>query len=382
MTPEAAVEALVALVGRERWEAALAELAAARPSRQLKARRQREAFLLALERLRRGDAAAGPEQVLGRLLAEFLPSLPPSAEPALAARLAAPLGLPWLFHLLRLARRFLRAGQRVHFAGLVEGAPFDLAVGKGEDGLVVAAEAVSAEEGRDLPRAAWLALTDELDPDLQTWLAAHPGRYLLKMTLPPGVRVSPGEETAALAALQREIRAFLAGQRDEAASALLRLDPLLLAGARASELGLLDELRRHFGPEAHLAVTRGAGGMVVMAARSARGNQIAHLLAHRAAEAAARLAGQRAGMIAFFLEDTDLTEWQYLRRDYQIEIEARRFLLSEAGRGIAALSCASRAELFELGPPRAAEAGELRFANPRHPSLERRDLAPLLASAA
>lgn len=388
MTPAGAVETLVEMLGRSRWEEALAALtppAPAKPSRRLHAERRREAFLLLLERLRQAGPVrpGGPEDLLGGLLAAYLPRLLPEGREALAGRLAAPLGLPWLFHLLRLARRFEEAGRRVRFAGLLGAAPFDLEVGEGAERLALVAEAVSAEEGRDLPRAAWVALTDELDPDLQTWLAAHPGRYLLKMTLPPGVRVAPGEETAALAALQREIRAFLAGAHGERASALLRLDPLLLAGARASELGLLERLRAEFGPEAHLAVTRGRGGMMVMAARTARGNRIAQHLAERAeALARSRLEGARAGLIAFFLEDTDLIEWQQLRRDYQIEIAARRFLLSPPGRGVAAIACASRAELFGLPPPKAAPAGEIRFANPHHPWARQGPFAPLLASAA
>jgi len=386
MTPKAAAETLIETFGRRRFEEALTALTPApgRAARALLAQRQREAFLLLLDRLRREEVGAlrKPEREMGELLAASLPRLLPAAGAALAARLAAPLGLPWFFHLLRLARRYEEKGHPVWFAGLRDGAPFDLDIGSGSARLAVVAEAVSAEEGRDLPRAAFLALTDELDPDLQSWLAAHPGRYLLKMTLPPGMRVVPGEETAALAALQREIRALLTGDRSEAASALLRLDPLLLAGARASELGLLDRLRTEFGPEAHLAVPRGTGGMVVMAARTARGNQIARLLAERAAGLApSRLAGCHAGLIAFFLEDTDLVEWQYLRRDYRIEIEARRFLLSAAARPVAALSCASRAELFALPPPQAAAEGEIRFASPHHPAVREKPFAELLGSA-
>ena len=52
----------------------------------------------------------------------------------------------------------------------------------------VACDVVTAEEGRGVHRGAWFRLADRIDPDLQTWLAAHPGRYLLKMTLPLGLR--------------------------------------------------------------------------------------------------------------------------------------------------------------------------------------------------
>ena len=47
---------------------------------------------------------------------------------------------------------------------------------------------MTAEEGRGVHRGAWFRLADRIDPDLQIWLAAHPGRYLLKMTLPNGLR--------------------------------------------------------------------------------------------------------------------------------------------------------------------------------------------------
>ncbi len=57
----------------------------------------------------------------------------------------------------------------------------------------IACEVLSAEDGRDLHRRAWSQLMDRVDPDLQSWLAAHPGRYLLKMTLPHGLKGSAGE---------------------------------------------------------------------------------------------------------------------------------------------------------------------------------------------
>ena len=66
---------------------------------------------------------------MGELLAASLPRLLPAAGAALAARLAAPLGLPWFFHLLRLARRYEEKGHPVWFAGLRDGAPFDLDIG-------------------------------------------------------------------------------------------------------------------------------------------------------------------------------------------------------------------------------------------------------------
>ncbi len=52
----------------------------------------------------------------------------------------------------------------------------------------IACDSVSAEDGHAVHRGSWTQLMDRIDPDLQTWLAAHPGRYLLKMTLPKGLK--------------------------------------------------------------------------------------------------------------------------------------------------------------------------------------------------
>ena len=109
-------------------------------------------------------------------------------------------------------------------------------------------------------RTAWSYLVDRVDPDLQSWLATHPGRYVLKMTLPGGLKGQEGGgSSAALAALHGRITRLLSESRraDHDEAAVLRLEPLLLAGAQASELGLMAGLRAEFGHEAHLAVTTG-----------------------------------------------------------------------------------------------------------------------------
>ena len=63
----------------------------------------------------------------------------------------------------------------------------------------IACDVVSAENGRGVHRGAWSNLCDRVDPELQTWLASHPGRYLLKMTLPQGLKDIPeGEALGAL----------------------------------------------------------------------------------------------------------------------------------------------------------------------------------------
>ncbi|MFC7553782.1 hypothetical protein ACFQU7_18465 [Pseudoroseomonas wenyumeiae] len=92
-----------------------------------------------------------------------------------------------LFHLFREAARQRARGFTVHFTGLTEGTSYDLLLERGGVEAELACETVSAEEGRALPTD-WCALMDGINPDLQTWLAAHPGRYLLKMTLPDGIQ--------------------------------------------------------------------------------------------------------------------------------------------------------------------------------------------------
>lgn len=51
---------------------------------------------------------------------------------------------------------------------------------------------------------------------------------------------------------------------------MLRLDPLLLAGAQSDELGIVSSPRREFGPEALLAVVASGGGVFVIAVRTGR----------------------------------------------------------------------------------------------------------------
>ncbi|MDB5368573.1 MAG: hypothetical protein JWP20_131 [Roseomonas sp.] len=79
---------------------------------------------------------------------------------------------------------------------------------------------------------------DGINPDLQTWLAAHPGRYLLKMTLPEGIH---GPEQ--LSELQRRVSALLAARKrqDSSADAILKLVPLVLAGAQMTNRGDLPQ---------------------------------------------------------------------------------------------------------------------------------------------
>jgi len=159
---------------------------------------------------------------------------------------------------------------------------------------------------------------------------------------------------------------------------------LLLAGAQAGELGLLEGLRREFGPEAHLAVTSskgGAGGVFAMAARAAREDEVAEAVQRRmAALAPARLSGTRPGILAMFVEDTDRLEWRTLRDQLRLEGAARQFLTRAEARCVVAVTCASRLELFGAPPPDAAEDGEMRFRNPSHKQAGAAALAPSVLS--
>ena len=167
-----------------------------------------------------------------------------------------------LFHLVRTAAMQRARGFEVSFAGLCEDAPFDLLISRAGAEAEVACDIISAEEGRCVHRGAWFRLADRVDPDLQTWLMAHPGRYLLKMMLPHGLQ-DLSEQGDTLAQLHGRIRAMLDERRrsDSDAAVMLRLDPLLLTAAQADELGLMSSLRSEFGPEAHLSVTAAGAGV-------------------------------------------------------------------------------------------------------------------------
>ena len=225
-------------------------------------------------------------------------------------------------------------------------------------------------------RGAWSRLADRVDADLRAWLGANPGRHLLKMTLPQGLQGG-----SALAAMHGRIRRLLEtrGRRDHDAAAVLRLDPLALAGRDRGD-GLMPSLRREFGPEAHLAVTAAAGGVFVMAARAGRADEVAVAMRRRLFDIApARLSGTRPGILAMFIDDTDRNEWRGLRERLELEGEARQFLAYKAARPVIAVTCTSRFELFGMAD--AAEEGELRFRNPAHPAAKAAALAPAILSS-
>jgi hypothetical protein len=204
------------------------------------------------------------------------------------------------------------------------------------------------------------------------------------MTLPKGLK--PGVEN--LPALQARIRDMLASSRraDYDEAAMLRLDPLLLAGAQANDSptrqsGMISKLRQEFGPEAHFAMAEAGSSLFVMAARGGAENEVAGAVRRRlAAIAPARLSGTRPGILAMFIDDTDRLEWRILRDRLLLEGETRQFLTFPEARPVIAVTCASRFELIDAGEPHAAPGGDLRFRNPMHPSAKCLALAPAVLS--
>jgi hypothetical protein len=380
-----ALDAFVALAGARLWSARLAQIgrrAAAGPRAGL-AVRQRHALELAIERLR-GTLARPPstgELHAARLAGEAVllsRGLGALGKSRLRGRLRSALvgdgTLVPMFHVLRTAALQVSRGFTVTFAGLENDAPYDLLIARSSLEAEIACEVVSAEEGRLVHRSAWSHLADRVDADLRTWLTAYPGRYVLKMTLPQGLA------TNALAAIHDRIHRLLrtGGRRDHDDAAVLRLDPLMLPGGDTDNLLL--SLRREFGPEAHLAVTRAGSGVFAMAARAGRADEVAVAVRRRLFDIAPRrLSGTRPGILAMFIDDTDRSEWRGLRDRLELEGEARQFLAYKAARPVIAVTCASRLELFGMAD--AVEEGELRFRNPSHPSAKAAALGPAIVSS-
>jgi hypothetical protein len=390
--------ALVALIGLRRWlvrQAEIRDLAASGP-RAGQAIRQRHGVELSLEKLRRQPTsrASTADVLLGRIAAEIAGCagrLTPRGRDRLVQLLRHGLTgqntLIPAFHLIRSAMLHRSRGFTVAFSGLEHETPHDLLLWRNDAEAEVACDVVTAEEGRGVHRGAWFRLADLIDPDLQTWLAAHPGRYLLKMTLPLGLRgglhdCEPDTET--LSRLHQRIRSMLETEvrQDHDEAIVLRLDPLLLAGAQAEDTGLISSLRREFGPEAHLSVTTGGKGVFVMAARAGQENEVAIAIRRRlAAIAPTRLTGERPGILSVFVEDTDRLEWRGLRERLELEGEARKFMTNIEARPVVAISFTSRLELFGVAEPDSAPGGELRFRNPGHPAARIEALAPAVMSS-
>ena len=380
--------------GKTIWAERLSALerAAAKPTRLGRATLQRHVVELTINRWRLAGRNRPPsvaERRIASLAADasrLFDALPGRSRDRLRNRLRAETEqdrtLIPTFHLLRTAALQRARGFDVSFAGLEDETEFDLLIHRDGHEAEVACDVVSAEDGRGVHRGAWSRLCDRVDPELQTWLASHPGRYLLKMTLPKGLKDLP--EGDALGALHGRISAMLSSMRraDHDEAAVLRLDPLMLAAAQADELGLMPRLRNEFGPEAHLAVTAAGPALFVLAARAGQENEVAVAVRRRmTAIAPTRLTGTRPGILAMFVEDTDKTEWRLLRERMDLEGEARQFLTNPGARSVVAVTCASRLEMFGLPEPDAASGGELRFRNPSHPAAKTSALAPAVTSS-
>jgi hypothetical protein len=388
----------MALIGAGRWRQRVAEIRdlAAAGRRAGQALRQRHGVELTLEKLRR-DPGAMPsvtEALLGQYAAE-IPRI--AAELTRRGRdrlveqlrlgLSAENTLIPVFHLIRTALAQRARGFTVAFTGLDNETPHDLLLTRDQVEAEIACDMVTAEDGRGVHRGAWFRLADRIDPDLQTWLAAHPGRYLLKMTLPNGLRGGLFEsdpDTQTLARLHQRITAMLqtSARQDNDEAIVLRLDPLLVAGAQAEDAGLISSLRREFGPEAHLSVTTAGNAVFAMAARAGQENEVAIAIRRRLATLApSRLTGERPGILSVFVEDTDRQEWRGLRDRLELEGEARQFMTHREARPVVAVSFVSRFEMFGVAEPDAASGGELRFRNPGHPAAGVPALAPAILSS-
>ena len=387
-----ALSAFVALLGPQVWTMRTAEITAqaASGSRAGQALRERQYIQVAIEQLRRSGARR--ISTMGYHIADLaaqVVALSRQLSPAGRARFDTALNsamrgeatLVPVFHLLRTATVHRARGFKVRFAGLEDGAPFDLLVSRDHAEAEIVCEVVSAEEGRRLHRGAWLRLADRIDPDLQTWLAAHPSRFLLKITLPNGLRAAEDDR---LTALHGRICAMLEAERrlEHSNAVVLRLDPLWRTAGQSNGPGLICRLREEFGPEAHWSVTSVGEAVFVMAARAGRQNEIAAAVRRRMASVApTRLTGTRPGILAMFIDDLDRGEWHALRERMDLESEARQFLLQPLAAHVVAVTCASRMEMFGMPEPDAAPGRELRFRNPAHPAARDAALAPAVRSS-
>lgn len=393
-----ALEPLIRLIGDDPWRQRMTEihdLARSGPRAGL-AFRQRHSLELTIDKLcrPRTRALSPGERVvakIGMAIGLIAAGLNQAGRVRLTEQVHAALTgqntMVPLFHLVRTALMQQARGFTVQFSGLEDGAPFDLLLQRAGVHAEVACDVVTAEEGRGVHRGAWFRLADRIDPDLQTWLASHPGRYLLKMTLPQGLRGGLHDaeaDSSALTQVHGRIAAMLrsANRHDHDEAIVLRLDPLLLAGAQAEDNGLIPRLRREFGPEAHLSVTTAGDAVFVMAARAGQENEVAIAIRRRLGLIAPqRLTGERPGILAIFVEDTDKLEWRGLRERLELEGEARQFMTHREARPVVAVTFASRLELFGLGEPDAAAEGEIRFRNPGHPAAGLPALAPAVLSS-
>ena len=393
MIETALLDGFVTMLGGADWSDRIAALTEAgrMPTRAGRATLQRHCIELTMERLRHVPLGRPPSVAERCIMADAAEALStfsglsrPGREQFLARLRASLVGQGCLvdtFHLLRIAAARRSQGFQVQFAGLEQGAPFDLLIRRGGVSAEIACDVLSAEEGRGIHRCAWLRLADGLERELQAWLRGNPGRYLMKMTLHGCLH---DEDDVLQAKMQARIRDTL---RHRAASggdvaATVRLEPLALPAADADGPGLMSRLRHEFGPEAHLTAISANDSVLALVARADRENDVATAVnRHLRATASSRLSGQHPGVMALFIEDLDQMEWRLLRETLQLEGEVRQFMTHKAASCVAAVSCTTRLELFGMASAGAEPQGEVRFRNPAHPSARVQALAPAVSSS-
>ncbi len=393
MTETALLDGFVTALGSAEWGERIAALTEAGrvASRTGRAVLQLHCIELTIERLRRAPLKRLPNAAercvmmdTGEALST-LSALSAAGRERFLARLRSSLighgSLIGVFHLLRTATMRRSQGFEVQFAGCEMDVPFDLLIRRAGVAAEVACDVLSAEAGRSIQRSAWLRLVDALDRELQAWLRSNPGRYLMKMTLHGGLHAG---DDAVQAELKTRIRKTLVRrtQSEPDGAATLRLEPLTLPAADADGPGLMRRLRDEFGPEAHLAIISAGGSVLALAARTGHADEVAAAVnRHLKAAAPARLSGQHPGVLALFIEDVDRLEWRLLRETLALEGEIRRFMTHEEAVSVAAVSCTSRLELFDMASAGAEPRGEVRFRNPAHPSAKLEALAPAVSSS-
>lgn len=386
------LDAFVAAIGPQAWRDRVARLAGLSASQSRVGRNllQRHCIEVTIERLRRQVLPRQPSVAELRIAGfaadaiTIFDQLSASGQQQWLATLRAALKgdacLSTVFHLVQTAAMQRARGFAVQFAAFEDGAPFDLLIERGGVEAELVCDMMSAEDGHGIHRSSWFSLLDGVSPDLQLWLRSHPGRYLLKMTLPNGLRTENASDLIPM--LSGRITAILQDRSysNDDKTAILRFDPLMIAAARADDLGLMPRLRQEFGPEAHLSATTTPDGLFVIAARAGQENEVASSVRRRLdAVAPTRLTGTRPGIVAMFIEDTDQTEWRLLRNNLQLEGEIRQFMTHPEAGSVVAVACSSRLELFGL--PDAEIEGERRFRNPAHPAAKMDVLAPAIRSS-
>lgn len=387
------IDRFIRLVGRKSWQQRIDEIVAAQPvagqptlcGRDVLRRHSVEVVLERRRRPSAGDVATCDQRILhlAQDAIELHASLPTDGRRRFEQRMESAMldgqTLMPLFHLLRTAWLHRGRGFEVSFCGLTENAPYDLCLTRDGKAAEVACDTVSAEHGRGVHSAAWNRLVDSVFGAVGPWLGSHPGLHLLKMTLPRGLRNDP--DGADREALRGRVMRLLDENRraDTDPDAVIRLDPLTLLSRARSEVAVMAHLRAQFGPDTQLAVKVAPSGAVfAMAAHAGRENDVATAVARRLSELAPRrLTGTRPGILAMFVDDTDLSEWRRLQTEMRLEAETRQFLTTPEARHVVSVACTSRHELFD----RNCADGEFRFRNPRHLAAKIEALAPSILSS-